>query len=81
MLAPWICTALGHFEAAETYALSIPRGCVRLRLATLWPMLLGLATLEKLAANSDWLSPTRPSRVSRRWVYRMMVDSRTENGC
>lgn len=75
VLGPWIRVALGHFEAAEAYALAVPRRCVRLRLATLWPMLLGLATLERLASNDDWLSLERRSRVSRRWVYGMMARS------
>ena len=75
VLFPWIRTALEHFEAAETYLLATPRRCVRLRLAALWPILLGLATLEKLARNDLWLDPTQPSRVKRRWVYWMMARS------
>ena len=71
----WIETALSHFEEAESYLLSTPRLCLRLRLAALWPILLGLATLEKLALNDAWLDPTRPSRVRRRWVYGMMARS------
>ena len=46
-----------------------------MRLAELWPILLGLATLEKLALNDAWLDPERPSRVRRRWVYGMMARS------
>lgn len=75
VLAPWIRTALEHFEAAEAYVLATPRSCTRLRLAALWPVLLGLATLEKLARNDRWLDPGRPSRVGRRWVYGMMARS------
>ena len=66
-------TALEHYGAAEEYILAIPRRCLRLRLAVLWPVLIGLATLAKLAANEDWLDPTRPSKVSRRWVYTMLL--------
>lgn len=73
VLVPWIRTALEHFEAAEDYILATPRSCARLRLAALWPVLLGLATLEKLALNDQWLRPDRPSRVRRRWVYGMMA--------
>ena len=75
VLAPWIRTALEHYEAAETYLLQTPRRCLRLRLAAVWPILLGLATLEKLALNDCWLDPARPSRVRRRWVYWMMARS------
>ena len=75
VLVPWIRTALEHFESAENYILATPRSCVRLRLAALWPVLLGLATLEKLALSGQWLDPDRPSRVRRRWVYGMMARS------
>ena len=75
VLVPWIRTALEHFGAAEAYILATPRCCTRLRLAALWPVLLGLATLERLALNDQWLAPDRPSRVGRRWVYGMMARS------
>ena len=66
---------LEHFTAAEEYVLSIPGRCLRLRLAALWPVLIGLATLTRLARNDGWLDPDRPSRVNRSWVYRMMARS------
>ena len=75
VLTPWIRAALEHFYAAEAYLLATPRRCLRLRLAVLWPILLGLATLEKLARNDAWLDPARPSRVRRRWVYGMIARS------
>ena len=75
VLTPWIRIALEHFDAAEAYLLATPRRCLRLRLAVLWPILLGLATLDKLARNDAWLDPARPSRVRRRWVYGMMARS------
>jgi farnesyl-diphosphate farnesyltransferase len=75
VLVSWIETALEHYAAAEEYLLAIPRRCVRLRLAVLWPVLIGLATLARLARNQRWLDPAHPSRVSRRWVYRTMAIS------
>ncbi len=66
-------TALGHFQAAEEYLTAIPRRSVRLRLACLWPLLLGLATLARLARGGKWLDPDSTTKVSRRWVYRMML--------
>ena len=75
VLVPWIETALAHFDAAEQYLIAVPRRCVRLRLAVLWPILLGLATLSVLARNQDWLDPEKPSKVNRKWVYRMMARS------
>ena len=67
--------ALGHFSAAEEYILAIPRRCLRLRLAALWPVLIGLATLALLVRNEEWLDPLNQSRVDRSWVYRMMARS------
>ena len=64
---------MGHYTAAEEYLLAIPRRCRRLRLAALWPTLIGLATLARLARNESWLDPGQPSRVSRRWVYRTLA--------
>jgi len=74
-LIPWMQTALGHFQAAEEYLLAVPRRSVRLRLACLWPLLLGLATLARLARSGRWLDSDSTAKVSRRWVYRMMFFS------
>ena len=76
VLAQGIETALDHYAAAEKYVVAVPRRCFRLRLAVLWPMLIGLATLSRLAQdarNGLWLHPERPSRVRRRWVYRTIA--------
>ncbi len=75
VLVSWIEIALEHFDEAERYLLALPRRCVRLRLAALWPILLGLATLALLARNHDWLDPAKLSKVKRRWVYWMMARS------
>ena len=69
ILVDWIKTAMEHYQAAEGYLLAIPRHSPRLRLAVLWPILIGLASLVQLAKNEHWLDPAYPSRVSRRWVY------------
>ena len=76
ILVEGINTALAHYDAAEAYLMAIPRSCFRLRLAALWPMLIGLSTLSKLSADARrgfWLYPERPSKVSRRWVYRTVI--------
>lgn len=65
--------ALSYFEAGEEYLLAIPRRCPRLRLAVLWPALIGLATLAKLTGHAAWLEPGRPVKVSRAWVYRTVL--------
>ncbi len=73
VLVDWIKTALEHYQAAEDYLLAIPRHSPRLRLAVLWPILIGLATLAQLVKNENWLNPAFPTRVSRRWVYMTLV--------
>ena len=72
-LASGIRVALRQFEAAEAYLLSTPRRCHRLRIAAALPLLMGLATLDALARNPDWLNPSERTRVSRRWVYRTLA--------
>ncbi|MEE9248548.1 MAG: hypothetical protein V3U79_07625, partial [Dehalococcoidia bacterium] len=62
-----------HYQAAERYLYAVPARSLRLRLAVSWPLLMGLATLGKLARNRKWLDPARPSKVSRSWVYQMML--------
>ena len=73
VLVDWIKTAMEHYQAAEDYLLAIPRHSPRLRLAVLWPILIGLASLVKLARNEYWLNPDYPSKVSRRWVYKTLA--------
>ena len=73
VLAAGIEAALEHYRASEGYVLAMPRRCLRLRLAALWPVLIGLATLARLAGNEGWLDPARPTRVTRGWIYRMLV--------
>ncbi len=73
VLARALRVALDRFADAEAYALAIPRRCVRLRLAVLWPALMGVATLALVARNPRWLDPDRPSKVTRAWVYRTMA--------
>ena len=65
--------ALDHFADAERYLLTIPRRCVRLRLAAAWPLILGLATLERVAQNPRWLDPAARASVPRPYVYRMIA--------
>jgi farnesyl-diphosphate farnesyltransferase len=67
--------ALGHVDAAFPYVMAIPRREPRLRLAALWPLWIGLATLERLAASDDPLDPAHPVKVTRAQVYRILVES------
>lgn len=74
-LVDGINLALGHYAAAEQYILAIPRRNLRLRLAALWPVVIGLGTLAQLANNSEWLSPDSSSKVTRGWIYKVLTFS------
>ncbi|MBU9553519.1 phytoene/squalene synthase family protein [Burkholderia multivorans] len=67
--------ALDQYRDACTYTVAIPRRFVRLRLACLWPILIGLETLELLAGNDGWLDPAKPAKVPRKRIYRIMASS------
>ena len=75
VLVEMLRITLGHYREAQRYLLAIPPPCSRLRLACLWPIMIGLATLKKLAANPVWLDPAKPTMVSRAYVYKTMAIS------
>src|SRR5262249_8278131 len=67
--------ALDHVDAAFPYVLAIPRREARLRLAALWPLWIGLGTLERLRIAADPLDPAAPVKIDRRDVYRIVAES------
>jgi farnesyl-diphosphate farnesyltransferase len=67
--------ALGHVDAAFPYVMAIPRWEARLRLAALWPLWIGLATLARLRAAEDPLDPSAPIKIERRDVYAILAQS------
>ena len=67
--------ALDYYVSAEEYIQATPRRSARLRLAMIWPVLIGLATLDLLLRGPNWLDPDIRIRVSRPWVYGMMIRS------
>ncbi|MDO5296495.1 MAG: squalene/phytoene synthase family protein [bacterium] len=74
ILGQWMQTALAHYRQAIAYTLSLPWHCWRLRLAVIWPIAIGLATLAKLSScSADWLKRGKRIKVTRRWVYRMIA--------
>ncbi|MCY0389705.1 phytoene/squalene synthase family protein [Robbsia sp. Bb-Pol-6] len=68
-------TTLDHFREALAYTLAIPGSAVRLRLACLWPILIGLETLLLLVENPHWLDPARVSKLPRGRVYGIIARS------
>ncbi len=67
--------ALAHVDAAFPYVLEIPASQPRLRLAALWPLWIGLGTLERLRDSIDPLDPASVIKISRREVYEILVES------
>jgi farnesyl-diphosphate farnesyltransferase len=67
--------SLDHFRAALDYTLAIPGHAVRLRLACVWPIIIGLETMLLLVGNDAWLDPSRVSKVDRRRVYGIIARS------
>jgi len=81
LLCDLLRVALDHFRAAIDYTLALPRTAVRLRLACLWPILIGLHTLLLLAGNDAWLDPEKASRIPRSQVYRILAGSALQVSC
>ena len=75
LLVELLRKTLDHFRAALDYTLAIPAYSVRLRLACLWPILIGLETLLLLVDNDAWLDPQKVSKVRRNTVYRIIASS------
>jgi farnesyl-diphosphate farnesyltransferase len=75
LLREWLNTALDHYEAGWQYTFAIPRREARMRLACAWPLLIGLRTLDLLAASPNWLDPAITLKVPRVRVYGLMAHS------
>lgn len=75
LLSEWLNTALDHYDAAWQYTFAIPRREARMRLACAWPLLIGLRTLDLLAASPNWLDPAITLKVPRVRVYGLMAHS------
>lgn len=71
LLKTWLDRAESHLAAGWTYTNTLPRACVRVRLACAWPLLIGRETLTLLRAGSV-LDPQRRIKVSRPVVKRII---------
>ncbi|WP_158903819.1 phytoene/squalene synthase family protein [Burkholderia sp. L27(2015)] len=75
LLFELIRMSLDHFREAVEYTLAIPAFSIRLRLACLWPVVIGLETLLLLVDNDDWLDPEKVSKIRRNKVYQVIACS------
>jgi farnesyl-diphosphate farnesyltransferase len=70
-----LALALDHYDVAWRYTLAIPRAEWRMRLACAWPLLIGQATLEAVAAHDSPLTAREPLKISRRAVRAILAGS------
>jgi farnesyl-diphosphate farnesyltransferase len=64
--------AWDHLAAGWAYTEALPRGCVRVRLACAWPILIGLRTLDRLRLGPV-LDPEKRIKVPRAEVRQLIV--------
>ncbi|RMH35344.1 MAG: squalene/phytoene synthase family protein [Nitrospirae bacterium] len=76
-----ILTARDHLDHGWLYTMMIPRAEIRLRLACMWPLLIGLRTLHKLWEAPTILAPAEPIKISRGEVYRIVAATTLTGGC
>jgi farnesyl-diphosphate farnesyltransferase len=74
LLSQLLGLALAHYDAAWRYTLAIPRREWRMRLACVWPLLIGQATLEALAAHPNPFAAA-PVKISRATVRGILATS------
>jgi farnesyl-diphosphate farnesyltransferase len=74
LLTRLLGVALAHYDAAWRYTLAIPRTEWRMRLACAWPLLIGQATLEQVAAHPNPFAST-PLKISRGAVRKILAGS------
>lgn len=73
--------ALTHLDQGWIYAMSIPRLEIRLRLACMWPILIGIRTLERLIMSHNLLDPSETVKISRGEIYRILAVTTLTGGC
>lgn len=68
-----VAEAVGCLRDGLWYTLTVPRREARLRLACAWPLLIGLATLARLARADDLLDPEVVIKVPRPEMRRQLA--------
>ncbi len=65
--------ARDHLDQGWRYTMATPRLEVRLRLACMWPLLIGIKTLQQLSMRHEVLDDQNPTKITRGEVYRMLA--------
>jgi farnesyl-diphosphate farnesyltransferase len=73
--------ARDHLDQGWRYTMAIPRMEVRLRLACMWPILIGIRTLQALSIAPDLLNPKTSIKIARRDVYGIVAATGFTGGC
>ena len=73
--------ARDHLDQGWRYTMAIPRLEIRLRLACMWPILIGIKTLQRLSLSREMLSPNNLVKISRSEVYRIVATTGLTGGC
>lgn len=75
LLRELLAMTLDHYQEGWAYTLAIPRQEVRMRLACVWPLFIGLKTLALIERSPNLLDPNTVIKIPRRSVYGLMVRS------
>lgn len=75
LLHSLLALALEHYQEGWAYTLAIPRHEIRMRLACILPLFIGLKTLALLARSPNLLDPSVVIKIPRGAVYGIMARS------
>ncbi|MDD5558871.1 phytoene/squalene synthase family protein [Candidatus Methylomirabilis sp.] len=75
LLHSLLALTLDHYQEGWAYTLAIPRREIRMRLACVWPLFIGIETLALLARSPNLLDPGVVIKVPRGAVYGIMARS------
>jgi farnesyl-diphosphate farnesyltransferase len=75
LLAALLQDTLARHADGWSYLLAIPAQERRLRLACVWPLLIGLRTLERIQTAANLLDPAVRVKIPRRAVYAILLRS------
>ncbi len=75
LLRSLLALTLDHYQEGWAYTLAIPRREIRMRLACVLPLFIGLKTLALLARSPNLLDPSVVIKVSRGAVYGIIARS------
>lgn len=70
-----IAQSLQALASGQSYILQLPRTGYFIRLAALWPLWIGLATLEFLARDELLFDPKTPHKIPRRQLRQLLAKS------